>query len=175
MHRLFGISQPPVASWTSLLLCVLLGLSLPPVTIGAEENKELEKGYKQEIVRHEKAVEALRQGKTYLKDKSFDQARREFTQALKLDIGLVEARFCLGLVESASGNHKLALEHFKAVYDKDPATPDIRLEFTLTYLALGDCSAARLWLNRLIEHQGKSKETTKLERDISRCQRRQEK
>lgn len=159
----------------ALIPAVFMVFALNTPACGAEDENKNVKGFDQDIVRREKALTALRRGKAYLEDKSYRQARREFTEALKLNVDLNEARFGLGLVENGSGNHKLALQHFLAVYERDPKIENICLEIARTELALGECSEARSWLERQIEREGKSKETAKLDKEIAGCLRRQEK
>jgi len=98
-----------------LCLMVMLILFVPGGSFGDDVERDL-KGFSKQIQRSERARRALERGKVYLEDSSYALARRELTRALLLDPGISEARFCLGMVESRSGNHKLAVDHFTRVY-----------------------------------------------------------
>ncbi|OGF98396.1 MAG: hypothetical protein A3F83_02235 [Candidatus Glassbacteria bacterium RIFCSPLOWO2_12_FULL_58_11] len=153
-----------------MIRCLVLLTLLPPATFARPDKTEQGmKGFDAQIVRGEQAGRALRRGKSYLKDKAWVLARSEFNQALELNTDLIEARFCLGLVERGEGSHKLALQQFEAVYTKDPDFKDICLELARSQLEAGNCEAAEIWLKRHLEKNRGSKETLKLERKIKRC------
>ena len=148
------------------MLCV--GVSLPGA-FSDDTDKDL-KGFSEDMLRLEKARRAVERGKIYLQDKSYEDARREFTTALQLNVDYIEARFWLGLVERGAGNYKLSVEHFKAIYKKKPDYKGLCLEFVRSYLALGDCSQAESWLKRHKERNtDAAKELRKLEREIRKC------
>lgn len=134
-----------------------------------DTDKDL-KGFNEDMLQLEKARRAVERGKIYFQDKSYEKARREFTTALQLDADYIEARFCLGLVERKTGNYKLSVEHFKAVYKKKPDYRGLCLEFARSYLALEECAEAESWLKRHKERNTDfAKELQKLEREIKKC------
>jgi lipopolysaccharide biosynthesis regulator YciM len=151
-------------------LCSLLSVCVSLPRAFSEEIEQKLKGFNERIIRLEKARRAVERGKIYLQDKSYEDARQEFTTALKLDADYLEARFCLALVERGAGNHKLSVENLKAVYQKNPDYKGLCLEFVRSYLALGDCSQAESWLQKYKERKpDAAKELRKLEREIKKC------
>ena len=157
-------------------LCSLVSVCISLPRAFSEEIEQKLKGFDERIIRLEKARRAVERGKIYLQDKSYGDARQEFTTALKLDADYIEARFCLALVERGAGNSKLSVEHLKAVYQNKPDYKGLCLEFVRSYLALGDCSQAESWLQKYKERKLEApKELRKLEREIKRCFAQQEK
>ncbi|MBW7997875.1 MAG: tetratricopeptide repeat protein [Candidatus Glassbacteria bacterium] len=157
-----------------LALAVLY--SVQPACAAPDDTERDLKGFDEQMVRQQKALRALQKGKSYLKDRSFELARKSFVEALTLNMDLHEARFCLGLAEYRDGKFKLAAAQFESLYEKVPDFENLRLELARAYLALGECSTARKWLQRHLEldRDGDSKEADKLKREIDKCSNRQE-
>lgn len=159
-----------------LLALVMAVLLSPRPAAGAPDDTERDlRGFDSTMVRREKARRELLKGKSYLDDGSLDLARTAFNEALKLDENLHEARFCLGLAEYKDGKFKLAIAQFQSLYERHPDYKNLRLELARSYLAAGDCSEAKKWLERHLKKSKADKDTDKLKRDIDKCTKRREK
>ena len=159
------------------VMATLLAIVLPmPPVAGAPDDTEKDlRGFDSTMVRREKARRDMLKGKSFLADGSLSMARKAFNDALTLDEDLHEARFCLGLTEYRDNKFKLAIAQFKSLYERSPDYRNLRLELARSYLATGDCSEAKRWLDLHLKKHKADKETDKLKRDIGKCTKRREK
>ncbi len=158
-----------------LALLLLAGLAAPFPTHGAETKKDGMQSYSDDFARREQARLEFEKGKLYFEDESYDLARRQMQAALKLDHEHLAARYYLGLVESRCGEHKLAIEHFTAIYKKEPYYRELSFEMAVSHLELGKCDEAWTWLERYLKKNPKSKKALKLRKKIKDCLKKQEK
>jgi tetratricopeptide (TPR) repeat protein len=157
----------------ALVLCLVVPAA--PVVGSPDDTDRDLSGFDSTMVRNEKARRAVLKGQSYLEDGSLDQARECFNEALRYNQELHEARFCLGLAELKAEKYKLAIAHFKAVYERHPRYEKLRLELARCYLASGDCKQAGQWLKRHLEINESDKESGKLKKAIEECTNQREK
>jgi tetratricopeptide (TPR) repeat protein len=163
-----GIPERRLARAAVSIMIFLGFFVFRPLVLADEPEKGL-KGFNEKIVRHEKALQALEKGKAFLDDGECDLARKAFVNALELDKELIEARYCLGLVEIKAGNPRLALEHFIGIYKKKPDWKNLCLKIADTHLRLGECDQAKSWLARHLKRNSSTEETRRLDQEIKKC------
>ena len=101
------------------LLGVMLLQAMPALPAPGDAERDL-KGFNQQVLRREIAERALRKGKSYLEDGSYELARKSLSEALTFDENLHEARFCLGLTEYRDGKFKLSVAQLNELYQRYP-------------------------------------------------------
>jgi tetratricopeptide (TPR) repeat protein len=163
-----GIQEKRLA-WAGVSIMIFLSFFVFRPLVYADELEKGLKGFNEKIIRHEKALQALEKGKAFLNDGEYDLARKAFVSALELDKELIEARYCLGLVEIKAGNPRLALEHFIEVYKKKSDWKELCLKIADTHLRLGECDHAKTWLARHLKRNSPTEETRRLDQEIKKC------
>ena len=165
----------------SRVAIILLSAMLVPVptlnqnALKAQSRDSELKNYSQKFALSQQAEEEYKKGKHYYEDDSYELARNHMVTALRLDHEHLGARYYLGLVESSCRHHSLAIEHFLAVYKKEPHYQELSLELAASHLELGRCTEARTWLDRHLKTKPESKKTRELDKKIKDCKKRQEK
>ena len=180
-NRSFSGTQParvPVCKVIKTVLLALLLLAGPVASFptgGDQAKKDEMKSYSDDFARREQARLEFEKGKLYFEDESYDLARRHLQAVLKVDREHLGARYYLALVENRCGEHKLAIEHFTAIYNKEPHYKELSFEMAVSHLELKQCDEARTWLERYLKKNPKSKKALKLRGKIKDCLKKQEK
>jgi Tfp pilus assembly protein PilF len=83
------------------------------------------------------ATVTYKRGLTALGVGSFDRAIADFTEAIRLDPNLFEARFYRGIIQALAGRSQEALADYTAAIQLQPDRPEAYLERATVYIGLG--------------------------------------
>ncbi|MCE5270643.1 tetratricopeptide repeat protein [bacterium] len=138
----------------------------------SEQTRQDYKGFDSSLVRVEEAKRLVAQGLVFFQDQELDHARALFEKALTLDKSCIEARYRLGCLEREAGRFHLAVDHLEQVYTVTPARDSLCFLLAESYLKLGECETAGVWLDRQNKRDNSIPAAAALKRKISDCKKR---
>lgn len=158
-------------------LCIWPVLFCWPLLAGqtgmvSESTRKDLKGFDSTFVQSEEASRLIEKGKLFMRDHDTDAARGLFEKALLLDKSSLEGRYWLGCLEKEVGRHHLAVDHLELVYRENPGRDSLCILLAESYLDLGECADARIWLDREKNRKPGFTGKSALERRIKDCLKR---